>query len=93
MAREHLARDFDPDHRSSPRSAGATAGTVVRLDATVTTAASTGSALHRTVSVPAGAPTPARTSADVRSSTHVAPDFTNEYDFDGSAAAGGQYGV
>lgn len=67
MAREDMARDFHHDHRSSPGSAGARAGTV--LEPTATAAAPTGSSLHSIVSVPADAPTSRRTSADVRPST------------------------
>ena len=69
MAREDLARDSERE--SSLRSAGAPAGTVVRPDSTVVAATATGF-LHGIVSVPAGVPTPARTPADVRSSTDSA---------------------
>ncbi|PSQ46989.1 hypothetical protein BRD15_07940 [Halobacteriales archaeon SW_6_65_15] len=97
MAREDLARDSDRllhDHWSSPQLAGATAGTVLRSGPTAA-AASTGSALHGTVSVPAGVPASARVTADVRSSTDsVRIGFADEseYSFDGSAVAGGRHG-
>lgn len=96
MAREDLARDFDNDNWSSPRLAGAPAGTAFRSGTTAAAAASTGSALHSIVSVPAGVPAPARASADVRSSTDsTRPGLANEfeYSFDTVATAGCQRGI